>query len=336
MLFASGIPRGSGAVVAYAFRCPAPEPTRFNERQAGMNAVERLLAHGEQIVSLFDEMLGEYPDVSEQTYSIVRVEQDRNQLGECFGEPGFHFSAKPAKATLTAERLALMERVPSHSLMDNAICKAYADGARSRSDLPSQVVETYCGWLERIEQLLHSPTMHSLLAGVVAESLSWGPHAANIASLARDVNVAVRRLCGKRESVIRKPFFISGAVTTRADWLIEKRRYVRPAIDALHPYARPPAPLIEAAEKKANSSRSRGGRRQNNEALARDLLAGWDAFNPEDVRPKKPDYIARRPEVMAMKSLDARQKKAALLLTALNSALALRRSKARQMRPPRG
>ena len=227
-----------------------------------MNAVERLLAHGEQIVSLFDEMLGEYPDVSEQTYNIVRVEQDRNQLGECFGEPGFHFSAKPAKATLTAERLALMERVPSHSLMDNAICKAYADGARSRSDLPSRVVETYCGWLERIERLLHSPTMHSLLAGVVTESLSWGPHAANIASLARDVNIAVRRLCGERESVIRKPFFISGAVTTRADWLIEKRRHVRPAIDALHPYARPPAPLIEAAEKKANSSRSRGGLRR--------------------------------------------------------------------------
>ena len=62
-----------------------------------MNAVERLLAHGEQIVSLFDEMLGEYPDVSEQTYNIVRVEQDRNQLGECFGEPGSIFPPSPPR-----------------------------------------------------------------------------------------------------------------------------------------------------------------------------------------------------------------------------------------------
>lgn len=36
VLFASGSPRGSGAAVASAFRCPAPEPTRFHERQASM------------------------------------------------------------------------------------------------------------------------------------------------------------------------------------------------------------------------------------------------------------------------------------------------------------
>ena len=86
----------------------------------------------------------------------------------------------------------------------------------------------------------------------------------------------------------------------------------------------------------SRSSSRRAGRPQSDETLARDLLAGWDAFKPEEGRLQKGDYIARRPEVMAMKSLDARQKKAALLLTALNSALALRRSKARQMRPPRG
>jgi hypothetical protein len=42
--------------VASAFRCPAPEPTRLDERQAGMNAVERLLAQGEQLLALYDEM----------------------------------------------------------------------------------------------------------------------------------------------------------------------------------------------------------------------------------------------------------------------------------------
>ncbi len=50
VLFASGSPRGSGAAVASAFRCPAPEPTRLDERQAGMGDA---IARSEQLRDRF-------------------------------------------------------------------------------------------------------------------------------------------------------------------------------------------------------------------------------------------------------------------------------------------
>ena len=83
-------------------------------------------------------------------------------------------------------------------------------------------------------------------------------------------------------------------------------------------------------------SRGGGGRPQNDEALARDLLAGWKAFEPEDGRKTKERYLAQRPDVRVLKTEEARQRKIASLRVALDSALHLRREKTKQRRQARG
>ena len=79
-------------------------------------------------------------------------------------------------------------------------------------------------------------------------------------------------------------------------------------------------------------SRSRGGRPPIDEDLARDLLAGWKAFEPEDGRKTKERYLAQRPDVGVLKTDDARQRRIAALRVALDSALHLRADKLRKSR----
>jgi hypothetical protein len=78
------------------------------------------------------------------------------------------------------------------------------------------------------------------------------------------------------------------------------------------------------------------GRPQNDEDLARDLLAGWKAFEPEEGRKTKDRYLAQRPDVRVLKTDEARQRKIASLRVALDSALHLRREKTKQRRQVRG
>jgi hypothetical protein len=113
-----------------------------------------------------------------------------------------------------------------------------------------------------------------------------------------------------------------------------KRRRLRAAIDALAPYSRPPKAAGSLSKKQSSSKPV--GRPQNDEELARDLLDGWRAYKPENGRPRKEDYLAQRPDVRVLKTEQARQSKIAALRTALDSALALRRSKTRQKRKARG
>jgi hypothetical protein len=87
----------------------------------------------------------------------------------------------------------------------------------------------------------------------------------------------------------------------------------------------------KAGGKPASSSR-RVGRSQNDEALARDLLAGWKAFEPEDGRRRKRDYLAQRADVRVLKTEEARQRRIDSLMVALDSALHLRREKTKRLR----
>jgi hypothetical protein len=91
----------------------------------------------------------------------------------------------------------------------------------------------------------------------------------------------------------------------------------------------------KAGDKPAGGSR-RVGRSQNDEALARDLLAGWKAFEPEDGRRRKRDYLAQRADVRVLKTEEARQRKIDSLLVALDSALHLCREKTKQKQRLRG
>jgi hypothetical protein len=74
------------------------------------------------------------------------------------------------------------------------------------------------------------------------------------------------------------------------------------------------------------------GRPQNDEDLARDLLAGWKAFEPDEGRKTKDRYLAQRPDVRVVKTEQARQRKIASLRVVLDSALHLRREKTKQKR----
>jgi hypothetical protein len=83
-------------------------------------------------------------------------------------------------------------------------------------------------------------------------------------------------------------------------------------------------------------SRSRGGRPLNDEALARDLLDGWRAYEPEEGRKTKDRYLAQRTDVQVLKTEEARQRKVTSLRRALNSALHLRCEKTKQKQRARG
>ena len=107
------------------------------------------------------------------------------------------------------------------------------------------------------------------------------------------------------------------------------------ALEALAPFIEEPASSEAIAEKKPSSSR-RGGRPQTDEDLARDLLDGWRAYEPEEGRKTKDRYLAQRPDVRVLKTEDARQRKIASLGVALDSALHLRREKTKQKKRLRG
>jgi hypothetical protein len=111
------------------------------------------------------------------------------------------------------------------------------------------------------------------------------------------------------------------------------------AFDALGRFIElPPAASIATpgSAKQTGNSRGRVGRPQNDEALARDLLAGWKAFEPEEGRKTKDRYLAQRHDVRAVKTEDARKRKIASLRVALDSALHLRADKARQKKRAHG
>jgi hypothetical protein len=94
--------------------------------------------------------------------------------------------------------------------------------------------------------------------------------------------------------------------------------------------------MVASRPVQTGGSRSRGGRPQNDEALARDLLDGWRAYKPEDGRKTKDRYLAQRPDVRMLKTPDARQRRIVSLRRALNSALHLHNEKTKQKRQARG
>ncbi|MFM8985058.1 MAG: hypothetical protein ACKONH_03215, partial [Planctomycetia bacterium] len=93
---ASGCPRGSGAAVASAFRCPAPEPTRLDERQESMGeAIARL----KQLRNCFERAKKRLDSLPESGLSeagqphIQEVAEALQSFAAWFGELTFdHYS----------------------------------------------------------------------------------------------------------------------------------------------------------------------------------------------------------------------------------------------------
>jgi hypothetical protein len=276
-----------------------------------MNAVERLLGQGEQVLSLFDEMfidrIGsgrpvELPDVPPGLiYTVGHMVIDAMPTEQYWS------SADWLQAAAEAAWLELkQQKKPA-----------------SREQLASRTAELFRDYLAKREQILSRDTWRRLLADVVFESRAWEPLSANVVSLCEQVAREVRRVEG-----------VAGDIEP-LDWERRKRAKLRKALDLLHPYSQPPKADGRRSAKRADSGKP-VGRPQNDEVHARDLLAGWTAFEPEEGRKTKDRYLAQRPDVRVLKGEDARRRKIASLRVALDSALHLRREKTKQKRQSRG
>jgi hypothetical protein len=293
-----------------------------------MNAVERLLAHGEQLLAMYDEMYRErIGDTRDPTLPAV-PQESIYEIGKAA------ISAVPRGSSYWASPHWLQAAAEAAWLEAKA-----ANVEPSSKQVIARTTEIFLERLSQREQLLSDATWRQLLADVVFESRAWEPLSAKVVALAEQVWQAAKEVSLLSESIEPKwwrhdrlAVFLKppSSETTPA-----KRTRLRQALDLLHPYAQPPA-ACSTSEEQTNGNRSRAGRPQNDEALARDLLDGWRAYEPAEGRKTIDRYLAQRPDVRTLKTPDARQRKIASLRTALESAQSLRASKARQKRQARG
>jgi len=276
-----------------------------------MNAVERLLAHAEQVMVFCDEVF------RDRLGSGARLPEGLTPANlRAFVTLAIDHFDKLRGWDCSLALFAAGERVMARLL------------ATKRNKLPpdvvsKQIADEYFGMMEQRCFLLDSHRLTALLAEIVSESLAWGPLSKRTVALSEKLIARLRRLREMKAEIAPD------------EWLA-RRRLLRASIDALAPYAQPPTAAAPTSEKQTGGSRGRGGRPQNDEALARDLLAGWKAFEPEEGRKSKDRYLAQRPDVRAVKTEDARQRKIASLRVALDSALHLRAEKARQKKRAHG
>jgi len=235
-----------------------------------MNAVERLLSHGERVVVFFDEVLAPQGGLDPRTVESVHRNLATYTDGGPFAPPAFELKTAPARyrKALTADRLDLLFRWQSEPALETAIARAVEEGARSKKrhgygvDLSPRALAIYCDMLAERERLLDPKPMQAMLADVVAESLSWGPHAATVASLSKSLADALGRLLSRPCSVARKsdgqPFMLAGgAVIHNRDWLSEKARHLQPAIELLRIYAQPPKPAGSTLENQTATTKTK-------------------------------------------------------------------------------
>lgn len=219
-----------------------------------MNAVERMLAQGEQLLSLYDEMYRErlgprrdpaLPDVPQGLiHSVGGIVID--------GMPAGQYWASSHWLQAAAET-AWFELVKPRK-------------QPTRDELVARAAVLFREYLAQREQLLSDATWRRLLADVVYESRSWEPLSAKLVALAEQVCEAVKGvslLDGSMEprwwrhdriSTHVKPLSIT---TSPA-----KRTSLRQALDLLHPYSRPPATAATPEKQTGSSSRRQpaGGR----------------------------------------------------------------------------
>lgn len=175
------------------------------------------------------------------------------------------------------------------------------------------------GWLPPPMQVGLPRNIRALATKAAKESLRWG-------TLFSTVEARVQALMRATVGLRGEPHAYGKSLN----------RWQR-AFDALAPFIEePPAAVGSDSEKQPGSSRGRGGRPQNDETLARDLLDGWRAYEPEDGKKTKDRYLAERADVRVLKTPDARERKITFLRRALNSAQHLHREKTKQKRRARG
>jgi len=282
-----------------------------------MNAVERLLSHADRVVAFLDQTFGRKERLDPLTAEQVNRVVAKYEIGS---------------------------PVVDQTVIQAAIVRAIAERTQLRGRdgidaIARRAFDVCTEMLAERERLLDKAPIQSMLSDVIADSMTWGPHAKTVVRLAKSLGKAIHRLRKLPGHNIwcsdARPFWVpSGPIRFASDWINEKSAHLQPAIDALRIYSRPPTKAV-TPKPIANVFR-RGGRPQTNDALARDLLAGWKAFEPEIGRRLKRDYLAERADVRYLKNKDARERKIDSLLVALDSALHLQREKTKRKRAIRG
>jgi hypothetical protein len=199
------------------------------------SAIARLVALADEVMALFDAMMGGYPDQDavKAAADVVFVDHP-NKTQRWSGLPRLTFRGDVLPIeTWSAEQRALTERWSSHCAMTNAICLVYSAGTRGR-DLARRVLDTYCGWAAIRERLLDPGTLRTLHADVVAEAQLWGNQAERVASRAEAVVIGVRRLSEPDDP----RFPEEKTVTFRGTWHVFRAEHFVPAVEALRPYSR--------------------------------------------------------------------------------------------------
>jgi hypothetical protein len=274
-----------------------------------MNAVERLLAHGEQLLALYDEMYRErIGDARDPTLPAV-PQESIYEIGKAA------ISAVPRGSYWA-----------SHHWLQAAAEAAWLEAKAANVEPHSEKViarttELFRDRLALRQHLLDRNVWQQMVADVVQDCRAWDFLAKEVVRLSQEI----------ADSAI----FVEEEMTelrNEYSWN-NMRGSLHRNLGLLRRYHKPPA---QAATSDKQTNDKPVGRPQNNESLARDLLDGWRAYEPEEGRKTIDRYLAQRPDVRTLKTPEARQRKIASLRTTLESAQSLRASKARQKRQARG
>jgi len=269
-------------------------------------------------------------------------------------------AVQPAAAKKFAEecRILLLEHdaagspYPKGYVRDLLWERDAAERHRDRSPGPDgqPALPDYIEWLPDTYEPTASEFREAFRAAV-CEAVQWGSLFPVVEDRVKAVGAAAERLAryaaprchedpnpeylDEAEDGIVYPTGPTEAEADR-DYIARHEEFAE-AFDALAPFAEePPKPATPGSEQQTGNGRGRGGRPQNDEALARELLEGWKAFEPEEGRKTKDRYLAQRPDVRMLKTEEARQRRIASLRVALDSALHLRREKTKQRLRARG
>jgi hypothetical protein len=283
-----------------------------------MNAVERLLAHGEQALRVFGDV---YRVEVRRVFTYAdRIEAERES------------EAEQARAEPVARRVVeLLDRDAgwqgwqSRALLAAAV-RLTLDH-KPASARPAEALRVYRELLDERRRLLSPKRVDALLADVVATSTAYGPLARDVVRRAEAVAEALGRLRSLPGDP--SPWGFSG---DRLDAAWQRlRRPLRGALGRLYAFKLPPA-----AEKPAGRQKT-GRPKQADERKQRELVEGWRTFEQQyrgDGRPTKRQYIAercrgQRKGATEQAALETRVRRD------LETALATRRRKRQQIRAAR-
>jgi len=262
---------------------PAPEPTRLDERQASVNAVKRLLAHGEDLLSLFDEMYRErlgsgrdpaLPDVPPTLLltvggrAIDAIPKPYNRRKHWYSGHWLQAACETAwmEATRSKVRGLRVELLPIGG-----------KGSKAGERVAARAAELFAEHLRKREQLVCRETRQRLLADVVAEVRQWEPLSEKVVQLAEDVVEQIRRVSRLSDEI--EPL----------DWQRRKRARLRKALDLLQSYAVPPASFAPAKKTSGSSGRPPAGGRPKK--YSNPLRQSIIAERKQEERKKNPEPL---------------------------------------------